>query len=467
MRHKVVWGVVGLAAVLLVEARATRAANVEAPPGYQLVNVTPLGRSFATQKPGVASVQQALQSTLRDLARYFGARPIVRKAYEDTRDRHSGGAAFFVTTGGVPVKGLVFCKVGPRGASVAVVSARADASAAEWRRLMTSPARAATPANAQPQAVAPAASAEPGGMRVYSFSDGTGTISLPPGWQADLESCAWGAVARGPAGQRVVLATSTPVYTPGSAFARQQRASGAPIVIGPFIAPADALRTLAPQLSRMAASNHLPSFVLDNVAEKQSLTPMFPGGRSAMVTYGATESGPRGRQHYKTLAQIDLAPPSNGFWMLRFSAEMRAPDSIFDRELPVMLAIAKGWHGDDAAMARRINGQTAAKQRWFQTQQRRQREKSAQFDRYIAGQEADSNARLAASDAATQASNDRLRQANDFDEVIRGYRTVEDTQTGQRTSVDLGDVDKIVDKLNERDPDRYKQIPLRDEAEGK
>jgi hypothetical protein len=47
--------------------------------------------------------------------------------------------------------------------------------------------------------------------------------------------------------------------------------------------------------------------------------------------------------------------------------------------------------------------------------------------------------------------------------VIRGVRTVEDTQTGYRTSVDLGNVDQIVDKLNEHDPGRYIQIPLRDE----
>jgi hypothetical protein len=30
-------------------------------------------------------------------------------------------------------------------------------------------------------------------------------------------------------------------------------------------------------------------------------------------------------------------------------------------------------------------------------------------------------------------------------------------------SVDLGNVDRIVDRLNEGDPGRYKQIPLRDE----
>jgi hypothetical protein len=50
--------------------------------------------------------------------------------------------------------------------------------------------------------------------------------------------------------------------------------------------------------------------------------------------------------------------------------------------------------------------------------------------------------------------------ADAFDETIRGWREVEDTTTGERKSVDLGNVDQIVDKLNEADPGRYKQIPL-------
>ena len=57
------------------------------------------------------------------------------------------------------------------------------------------------------------------------------------------------------------------------------------------------------------------------------------------------------------------------------------------------------------------------------------------------------------------------RSIDDFDEVIRGYRTVQDTTTGEKTQVDLGHVDQIVDRLNEYDPGRYVQIPLRDEAD--
>ena len=58
----------------------------------------------------------------------------------------------------------------------------------------------------------------------------------------------------------------------------------------------------------------------------------------------------------------------------------------------------------------------------------------------------------------------RTRSNADFDEVIRGYRTMEDTASGNRTTVDLGHIDNVVDKLNEGDPGRYRQIPLRDET---
>jgi hypothetical protein len=55
------------------------------------------------------------------------------------------------------------------------------------------------------------------------------------------------------------------------------------------------------------------------------------------------------------------------------------------------------------------------------------------------------------------------RSNANFDEMIRGYRTVEDTATGDKTSVDLGDVHQVVQNLNYSDPGRYKEIPLRDE----
>ena len=56
-----------------------------------------------------------------------------------------------------------------------------------------------------------------------------------------------------------------------------------------------------------------------------------------------------------------------------------------------------------------------------------------------------------------------LRHDADEVEMLRGYRTVVDTQMGTSASVDYYNVDQIVANLNADDPGRYKQIPLRDE----
>jgi hypothetical protein len=52
----------------------------------------------------------------------------------------------------------------------------------------------------------------------------------------------------------------------------------------------------------------------------------------------------------------------------------------------------------------------------------------------------------------------------DVDEGIRGYRKVYDSQTGDEADVNLGDVNGVVNALNEADPGRYVQVPLRDEV---
>jgi hypothetical protein len=51
----------------------------------------------------------------------------------------------------------------------------------------------------------------------------------------------------------------------------------------------------------------------------------------------------------------------------------------------------------------------------------------------------------------------------DFIETIRGTRTIEDTRTGQRGDADLGWSKETVDTLNEGDPGRFREIPLRDQ----
>jgi hypothetical protein len=62
----------------------------------------------------------------------------------------------------------------------------------------------------------------------------------------------------------------------------------------------------------------------------------------------------------------------------------------------------------------------------------------------------------------------RRRQQSDdrrFDnwiEAFRGTRILEDTLTGERHNVNLAYSREIVDRLNQGDPGRYREIPLAD-----
>ena len=71
-----------------------------------------------------------------DLAGMFDGRPKITGAYEDVRDHSSGGAAFTATVRGQPVKGMVSCKMMGQAAAIAVVYARANATADDWAKLM-------------------------------------------------------------------------------------------------------------------------------------------------------------------------------------------------------------------------------------------------------------------------------------------------------------------------------------------
>ena len=111
--------------------------SADALAGYTTVTTTDAGKALSVQKPGAASVQTALESTFHDLGRYFDARPSTSGAFEDSQDHKSGGASFTAKLNGQAVKGFVSCKLGDKGAIVAVIYCRTDAAPAEWNKLVS------------------------------------------------------------------------------------------------------------------------------------------------------------------------------------------------------------------------------------------------------------------------------------------------------------------------------------------
>jgi hypothetical protein len=348
----------------------------------------------------------------------------------------------------------VTCKVGPQSTTVGIVYVRADAPAAEWRKLTQGEAAEAPPSGGAKNV---AAGKVP--LRTYSFPDGTGSIGLPQGWRTPSQTVMQRVVADGPDDAQVMISSMMSVLTPKSPLARMGGS-----LVAPYAAPVEVVRILGPQLSRMSVRNGGPARSYDNLVSAQDRKPIPPAIADSLLTLGLTEQSRAGSAHFKVMASVSIVPIDQTSFMLTVT-QAKAPDATYERDLPVMLEVIASLRTNDAAINQRSAQALEQKQQWFANQQAAHRQQIATYD----AQNKQYWDRQRANDQQhrdwERRQNSNSRGNDNADEVIRGVRTVEDTRTGERRSVDLGNVDKVVDDLNERDPGRYRQIPLRDEAD--
>ena len=421
-----------------------------APKGYNVAVTTEAGKKLLTHKAEAKSLPAALGSTLQDLSRWFDAKPATKGAFADAKDQQRGGAPFTATLNGQPVKGLIYCVTGEQGADITVTYCRADAPASEWTKL-----------SGDTNAPAKTAAADIP-MHEYAFPDGTGSIQLPDGWKTSAQTCIHGVQIQGPADQTVSLGVSYSVNTPDSfivqnqiQMAAQARQMGFPppkpieMLVAPYTGPVEALKNLVPQLSQMSQRRGGPGVTLDKILETpKPAQAVFPKGQAAAVYFAFTKTTGGRPTPYRARGQYESWIVGAGAWSI-YITEASAPDTSFDKDWPVMLSIATSLKTDPQAVQRATGRAIDAQNQNFQAMQKAHATQVAAFDDYFKSQQRNSLI--------------QERSAIDFDEVIRGDRTVQDTRTGERTSVNLGNVNEIVDKLNEHDPGRYIQIPLRDE----
>jgi hypothetical protein len=239
--------------------------------------------------------------------------------------------------------------------------------------------------------------------------------------------------------------------------------AGSPFPVAPFMSPAQALQQLVPQLSRMSQSRGGPGWALDHIEARSDLPKIVPMAPNAAVfSYGITESSRGGGQtHFQAVATVSTSA-IQGNWTM-YSQEVRAPDASFKRDLSLMLNMAQSWRINP----NRVAGEQdkAFKQYMQQVDQQLainkvQREANYQRNR---DWEESQKRRDASPTAGSRRAAANQASIDDADEYIRGYRTVEDTRTGERHSVDLGNVDEIVEGLNHVEAGRFRQIPLRDD----
>jgi hypothetical protein len=303
-------------------------------------------------------------------------------------------------------------------------------------------------------------------MEAYSFPDGTGSVGLPDGWKTSAPTCIHGVPIQGPDGQRVTIGKNFNVCTPDSfavqtqlqliARAKQMGLRPPPplkIFVAPYSGPVDALKNVFPQLNQMSRLAGGPGVALDKIMESKAIKPNISNGQAAVVYYAFTRITPGQAAPCRALARMEtyqVGGPRSGTWAIYWT-ELSAPDATFDKDLPVMLAIVFSLKEDPRAIQTAVNQAIAADNRFTDAVLRANAQRQRAFDDYL--KDVQHNQLI------------RNRSVDDFDEVIRGVRTVKDTQTDERRSVDLGNVHGIVDELNKGNPGRYVQIPLRDESD--
>jgi hypothetical protein len=302
----------------------------------------------------------------------------------------------------------------------------------------------------------PAPAREP--LRRHVFEDNTASIGLAPGWSTPSRNAMQGVRVLGPAGQSLTIGVSVPVQTPGSMMARMPSA-----IVAPMSSPAAAFQVVAAQVSRRIAARGGAATRIEGLSVLGDLPGGLRGSRGSLLRFGVSERRPDGSTaHYQAVATVSLAPTSASSYLM-FVTEMRAPDASFERDLPVMMQMNASVHENAGEIQRRTRQDLDARGRWFAGQQAAQRAQVAANDRQHAQywETQRQNERQHREYDARQLQQDRSN--DNFHEYLRGTRTVEDTRTGERHSVDYGSSTEIVDRWNERDPDRYREIPLRDE----
>jgi hypothetical protein len=271
--------------------------------------------------------------------------------------------------------------------------------------------------------------------------DGSGSLKLPTGYR--ITGANKGAVdIVGPEGQSVELGLAYPVNTPQveqawlaqqAQIGMQPRPSGLPVAPFPQSA-AQAVQVMLPNLNRAIAAaggNPLEIVHIDDLGQ----IPNAAGVGGMLHIVADQTDRQRNRTRFHSLAYVLASAIGDGRWLYYYSY-VSAPESTFERDVPVMTQIWASWKVDDRVLRERL---------------------AKAAENFREANEIQARGRIDAQKVRDNAN-------ADFDEVIRGYRTVEDTQTGERREANLGYVDDVVRKMNEKEGyERYKAIPLRDQ----
>ena len=421
-----------LPAMILALVAAGSASAQQAPAGYQFFTGAPQvsGGLLVAKPQQAAGAIQALNKGFGDTATFFDGRPQVLGGFADTRNLYAE-APFRATIRRTPVIGVALAMIEGGASTLAIAFDAPNTFFQVVPRLLQLAGLANVLGNCPP----------PGdNWQMVPYPDGSGQMKLPAGWRitwADM-----GAVeAAGPHGH-VAAAIWLPAFTRAAAAQKravQQQYSnylGVQLPQAQLVAvdptdPGSALIGVRMHIAPLA----LQLGIIDRRDFRLIRTERMPAqgiaaAQAGMVHYAFQENGlPRLGLSYVTMSNVDY----DGGW-LYWETGASGPAGCFAQNLPTLLQIAASARTADHVLQGRINSAVESIKAVGDMQYRGYRRDQARRDGNL----------------------------DSWRENFIGVRVVEDTHTGTRSTVDHGHSTELVRKLNEQDPGRYREIPLRE-----
>ncbi len=400
----------------------------ETPEGYTLLAAQGVGRTFFVFKPGTRSAREAVLGALRDLKSAFGDKPVVSGTFGDTGDKRCH-SSFTVRLKDQAFKGFAAAGTANKGAAVTIVCAAADASPAQVAALMS-----ALPVPAR--------------WDSHQLPAGSGAIMIPAEWKITQSTPLGTVMVSGPSNQVVGLGVGAEVVDPSSNLATQPQRSGT-MLVASFSDPVTALKTLVPQLSEISQRQGGPAIKLERIISASPAPTEVPNGQAAWLTSSYLKGSGGTAYLVREVALLECYPVSAQGWGF-YTSFISGPESSFERDVPIMVQIAHSWRLNESVVMDNARQMVQTQNRTFAALQESLKEYSQVIDSYMT------------SLRNTQQVRDKCNA--DFDEVVRGYRMVEDVLMGNRKDMALTYSRDIVEKLNQREGImRYKEVTLREQ----
>ena len=389
------------------------------PPGYQFFSGAPRvsGGLLLARLRGASSAIQTLNRGLGDAVRFFDGRPHVVAGVADVRDQQAE-AAFRVAKGGVPLVGVAFAVIEAGTATLALVFDTPNTFPQSFPQLLQIAGLSGGSSGPCPP---PAHN-----WRTVPYFDGSGQMTLPEGWQ--LTAAHQGiARAEGPHG---IVESGITFSAISRAGAAQRAQFGLPTLVL-VVDPTDLPSALVGVWTAVVRQGAIPPFRIRRVIEtlpvpSQGTIPMQAG----FVHYEIEHEG----MVKRVLALIHMAAlDADGQWVY-FESHVIAPLSCFGQNLPTLFQIWTSAQVSPQEFQRRLDAAMSSLQEAHEMRWQGMRNRSKQED----------DMRVA------------WRQQH------IGVSVVEDTRTGTRSTVGHGHSTELVNKLNEQEPGRYREIPLRE-----